>query len=330
VNRNSKSRVAIDQRKQRIVFEREQKGLLDALRGDRPGRRGGLEIASHREREAAEAAATARASKRSCRISKRNSSAPRRDGEARGGALQDGRTGTRARLASQSLRELLDRVDVLGKLLAHDRLLYARFHAEQQALDAARADAAAAVQRRDEARAQLGERRAQAEQERAAKHTLLAAVKSDRARERAALDELEAAARALEEKIASLGSEETPASVAPLVPFATLRGQLPAPVDASVVQRFGREVDAEFHTQVFHKGIDFGAALGTPVRAVAAGTVRFAGWFRGYGRMVILDHGDRFYTVSGHLDALRVATGNSSRRRTDRSSATRVHERPAL
>jgi septal ring factor EnvC (AmiA/AmiB activator) len=82
-------------------------------------------------------------------------------------------------------------------------------------------------------------------------------------------------------------------------------------VDASVVQRFGREVDAEFHTQVFHKGIDFGATLGEPVRAVAAGTVRFAGWFRGYGRMVILDHGDRFYTVSGHLDALRVATGNS-------------------
>jgi len=94
------------------------------------------------------------------------------------------------------------------------------------------------------------------------------------------------------------------------VPFATLRGQLPAPVDASVVQRFGREVDAEFHTQVFHKGIDFGATLGDPVRAVAAGTVRFAGWFRGYGRMVILDHGDRFYTVSGHLDALRVAMGN--------------------
>jgi septal ring factor EnvC (AmiA/AmiB activator) len=209
--------------------------------------------------------------------------------------------------ASQSLRELLDRVDVLGKLLAHDRLLYARFCAEQQALDSARADAVAATQRRDEARSQLGERRAEAEQERAAKQTLLAAVRSDRARERSVLDELEAAARALEEKIAAFGSEESPMPAA--VPFATLRGQLVAPVDADVVRRFGREVDAEFHTQVFHKGVDFGAALGAPVRAVAAGTVRFAGWFRGYGRMVILDHGDRFYTVSGHLDSLRVEAG---------------------
>jgi septal ring factor EnvC (AmiA/AmiB activator) len=37
--------------------------------------------------------------------------------------------------------------------------------------------------------------------------------------------------------------------------------------------------------------------------------VRFAGWFRGYGRMVIVDHGDRFFTVSGHLDTVRVEAG---------------------
>jgi septal ring factor EnvC (AmiA/AmiB activator) len=39
--------------------------------------------------------------------------------------------------------------------------------------------------------------------------------------------------------------------------------------------------------------------------------VRFAGWFRGYGRMVIVDHGERFFTVSGHLDTLRVEAGAS-------------------
>jgi len=306
-------RLAIEQRKQRIeVFEREQNGLLDALEAIDQAVAAALEIAAHREREAAEAGATARDLDAQLPDLEAQLERTRSAMATRVVALyKTGELGpAQLVFASQSLRELLDRVDVLGKLLAHDRLLYARFRAEQQALDAARAAAAAAVERRDEARSQLGQRRAQAEQERAAKQTLLAAVRSDRARERAALDELEAAARALEEKIASLGSEEAPAPPAPLVPFATLRGQLPAPVDASVVQRFGREVDAEFHTQVFHKGIDFGATLGDPVRAVAAGTVRFAGWFRGYGRMVILDHGDRFYTVSGHLDALRVAMGN--------------------
>jgi septal ring factor EnvC (AmiA/AmiB activator) len=51
--------------------------------------------------------------------------------------------------------------------------------------------------------------------------------------------------------------------------------------------------------------------LGTPVRAVAAGVVRFAGWFQGYGRMVILDHGGGYFTVSGHLERVDVERGDA-------------------
>ena len=59
--------------------------------------------------------------------------------------------------------------------------------------------------------------------------------------------------------------------------------------------------------------IDLGAAelLGESVSAVADAAVRFAGWFRGYGRIVILDHGDGYFSVSGHLDELFVAVGDS-------------------
>jgi septal ring factor EnvC (AmiA/AmiB activator) len=42
---------------------------------------------------------------------------------------------------------------------------------------------------------------------------------------------------------------------------------------------------------------------------VAAGRVRFAGWFHGYGRMVILDHGGGYFSVSGHLDQVSVENG---------------------
>jgi septal ring factor EnvC (AmiA/AmiB activator) len=305
-------RLAIEQRKQRIeAFEREQKGLLDALEAIDQAVAAVEASAARREAEAAEAESAALALDAQLPDLEARLERTRKAMSSRVVALyKTGELGpAQLVFASQSLRELLDRVDVLGKLLAHDRLLYARFAAEQKALDAARADATAAIARRDEARAELAVRRDEAASERAAKQTLLAVVKSDDARERAALDELEAAARALEEKIAALGDEDAPPAPAPAVPFASLRGQLPAPVDADVVRRFGREVDVEFHTQVFHKGVDFGAQLGTPVRAVAGGTVRFAGWFRGYGRMVIVDHGDRFYTVSGHLDALRVEAG---------------------
>jgi septal ring factor EnvC (AmiA/AmiB activator) len=305
-------REAIEQRQERIEsFEREHKGLLDALEAIDRAVVAHEEVARSRAREADEAEAALRELEAQLPNLEAKLARTRASMASRVVALyKTGELGpAQLVFASQSLRELLERVDALGKLLAHDRLLVARFRNEQQALDASRDAASAAAARRDEAQAQLALRRGELARERASKQGLVAAVRGDRAREEAALEELLAAARALEERIASFGAEELPAPALPSRPFAELRGKLPAPVDAAIVRRFGREVDAEFHTQVFHKGVDFGAPLGAPVRAVAAGTVRFAGWFRGYGRMVILDHGERFYTVSGHLDAVRVENG---------------------
>ena len=45
------------------------------------------------------------------------------------------------------------------------------------------------------------------------------------------------------------------------------------------------------------------------MRAVARGQVRYAGWFRGYGKIVIVDHGGGYFTVSGHLADVFVAVG---------------------
>jgi septal ring factor EnvC (AmiA/AmiB activator) len=93
--------------------------------------------------------------------------------------------------------------------------------------------------------------------------------------------------------------------------FEALRGKLRAPVDAEIAQHFGRVVDDESRTATFRKGVEFAAPAGAPVRAVAAGQVRYAGRFRGYGKTVILDHGDSYFTVSSHLSETRVAVGET-------------------
>ena len=303
-------RRAIEERRRRVeAFEREQSGLLDALEAiDRAVAE--LEAdAARRRHEADEAAARVRGLESQLPDLEARLARTRRAMSARVVALyKTGELGpAQVLFAAESLRDLLERVDALGRLLAHDRVLVERFRADQRALDGARSASREAQARQVEAAAQLAERGVELTRERAGKQELLASVGSDRARERAALGELEGAARALEETVARLG--EAPSAVAGRAPaaspaavsFASLRGRLPAPVDAPVVRGFGRQVDAQFHTQVLHKGIDFGAPLGADVRAVASGRVRFAGWFRGYGRLVILDHGDRFYTVCGHL-----------------------------
>jgi murein DD-endopeptidase MepM/ murein hydrolase activator NlpD len=61
-----------------------------------------------------------------------------------------------------------------------------------------------------------------------------------------------------------------------------------------------------------HEGVDILANRGTPVRAAAHGVVIYAGdRMRGYGNAVVLDHGDEITTLYGHLDTIRVQSGDA-------------------
>lgn len=304
---------AIEERRARVeAFETEQRGLLDALEAvDRAvavledeTARTGREAA---DAEAAERVAAARLPALAERLGRtRTTMAGRIVALYKTGELGP----AELLFAARSLRELLERVRALSLLLEHDRLLVERARTEQADLAAARREAVATAERAERALATLAERRRDLAGERAEKQRLLARVRGDRVREAAALVELEEAATALEGKLAALGEAPEPLPELPAgPPFAALRGRLPAPVEAPIVRGFGRQVDAQFLTEVFHKGVDFGAERGVEVRAVAGGVVRFAGWFRGYGRLVIVDHGDRFFTVLGHLDEVRVEVG---------------------
>lgn len=59
----------------------------------------------------------------------------------------------------------------------------------------------------------------------------------------------------------------------------------------------------------FHKGQDISAPMGTPVIATADGVVTNAGWLRGYGQVVYVDHGNGLSTRYGHLSRIDVAVG---------------------
>ena len=209
------------------------------------------------------------------------------------------------------IREFLARSSLLRRLLQRDAALLDRHKAESSALDAARRRAAAAAEVSAAAAEALQQREGELVAERAAKQRLVAQIHQDRTRERAALVELEKAARALEETLRNLQDQpETELGALGGPPFASLRSKLGPPVDAAVTGRFGRVIDEEFFTETYRTGVVFGAEYGAPVRAVAVGRVRYAGWFRGFGRLVIVAHGDSYFTVSGHLSEIVVAVGD--------------------
>jgi len=56
-------------------------------------------------------------------------------------------------------------------------------------------------------------------------------------------------------------------------------------------------------------GVDVEAPAGAPVRAIAPGRVVHAGWFKGYGNLVIVDHGEGYHTLVAHLASMQTAMG---------------------
>jgi len=90
-------------------------------------------------------------------------------------------------------------------------------------------------------------------------------------------------------------------------------GRLAWPVRGAITSSFGTRVHPVFKTKILHTGIDIKAGDGTPVKAPAAGEVLFAGWLRGYGQIVILDHGSDLTTVYAHLSRIRVDEGKAVR-----------------
>ncbi|HRK56739.1 MAG TPA: peptidoglycan DD-metalloendopeptidase family protein, partial [Burkholderiaceae bacterium] len=96
------------------------------------------------------------------------------------------------------------------------------------------------------------------------------------------------------------------------VDFARLRGQLAPPVQGKLSARFGQRRALEGAGKApTWKGIFIQAQEGTEVRAVAAGQVLFADWLRGFGNLIILDHGDGFLSVYGNNEKLLRQNGES-------------------
>jgi len=145
------------------------------------------------------------------------------------------------------------------------------------------------------------------------KTNLLVKVRSEKQLQLKALEELKQASQRLQGLIDKLDKQKAitslPSAMFPSgYPF-SLRGKLDFPVEGKVITFFGEHEDQEFATVSFNKGIEITAQLGSPIKAVLNGTVIYSGWFKGYGNIIIIDHGAGLYTLSGHVSELLKLVG---------------------
>ena len=163
--------------------------------------------------------------------------------------------------------------------------------------------------------------------------TLLKNVQSEQKQAEAAAKELENAQRAVGSKINSLMKQKKAAQtkavssknktasannkstaknqVQSSASALKAPGALSWPVNGTVTMQYGSRVHPTFKTKIFNSGIDIKASSGTPVKAAGAGEVLYQGWLRGFGQVIIIDHGDNLSTVYAHLGGASVREGVS-------------------
>ncbi len=97
------------------------------------------------------------------------------------------------------------------------------------------------------------------------------------------------------------------------VPTITLKpkkGILALPIQGKLISGYGRQKNIEFNTYTFNSGIDISAPLGQVVRSAGSGEVIYTGNIKGYGQIIIIDHGGRITTLYAHLSKILVDIGD--------------------
>jgi murein hydrolase activator len=148
-------------------------------------------------------------------------------------------------------------------------------------------------------------------QQRASRQQTLSSIQTQRQAYEAAAAQLERDAEALKRLIARLEAKRAAAPVPYTGDFARGHGQLDWPARGPIVGHFGIESNPRFpNVKVPNNGVDIGLPVGTTVKAVAKGRVEYTSdSYASYGQIVILNHGDSYYTLYAHLSDISVRVG---------------------
>ena len=138
-----------------------------------------------------------------------------------------------------------------------------------------------------------------------AKSAVVSSLEASKTEEIARLQSLRATASA------SRGGDERIESLL-RASFFESKGKLQEPVAGGALARpFGPIRDEAARIALSNKGWHIGAARGSPIAAIFDGVVAHSGWMNGYGSVVVIDHGDHYYSVYAHAQKIRVKPGDA-------------------
>jgi septal ring factor EnvC (AmiA/AmiB activator) len=211
-------------------------------------------------------------------------------------------------------------------VLDHDKSLFVEYNVRIERLKLLKASLERDVARKEKIKVNIEAKKQEIEEEKKKKGAYLLRLREDKKTYLASLKELEANARRLQAMVERLEAKSRKSYTAkkgnkpivgsgPVLPpmpdtgFGALKGRLALPTKGEIIGRFGRHKHPEFNSFTVSNGISIAAAQGADVHAVYEGQVIFADYFKGYGNMVIVDHGGGFFSLYAHAAKIMKKVG---------------------
>jgi septal ring factor EnvC (AmiA/AmiB activator) len=224
--------------------------------------------------------------------------------------------GVRVFFSSESFPQMTENMRYMKAVLNHDNGLFVEYNSRIERLKSLKSSLEVDVERKERIRTSIEAKRQEIEADKKNKAAYLLKLHEDKKTYLASIKELEANARRLQAMVERLEAKsrkvytpkkETKTSLGgPSLPpisdkgFGAQKGRLSIPAKGQIVGSFGRHKHPEFNSYTVSNGISIAAPQGADVHAVYDGQVIFADYFKGYGNMVIVDHGGGFFSLYAH------------------------------
>ncbi len=212
--------------------------------------------------------------------------------------------------ADVSPARISENYDYFTRIVRRDRELLESYRQQLQDLQEAQQHLLELKQQRQAALDEYRDKKRDLRQTLKLKERLLASARQEEAALAGQLAELRERAARLQALIKKLESVKTPEYTQPTGIFAARKGSLPWPVAGRIRIGFGASRHPELGTLHDSQGIEIAISGEQSVAAVWPGQVIFADYFKGFGKMVILDHGDGYYTLYAQAARLICKVGD--------------------
>lgn len=213
--------------------------------------------------------------------------------------------------ASQDYSDFLRRFQYLKTIAQKEGEMLSAFKEKQLKLEEKNKELIETKQLLMQDREVLAQKLIEIRAEKKKKDQLLARVRNERASYERVLAELDESSLQLQTLLKTLEEEKKRLQKRFSDKFSKERGRLSWPNEGEVVALFGRQKHPKFDTFIYRKGIEIEPSKGQNVKTVYDGVVIYANWFRGYGMVIIIDHGENYYSIYAHLSKLLVSVGDA-------------------